>query len=72
MSIAEEKADSYLKFLRNEGHQDWVMAGNPWTDESIKSAYAAGYAAAERYRLILQAAIRNATPQPESAAHHDD
>ena len=71
MTIAEEKAAAYLK-AKLEDYAYWGLDGGPWTDESITNAYVAGYAAAERYRLILQAAIRNATPQIEADLCHDD
>ena len=64
MTIAEEKAETYLA-ARHAQCPELALTVDGWAENDIKDAYAAGYAAAERYRLILQAAIRNATPQPE-------
>ena len=70
MTIAEEKAEAYIEAtLDADGKRMFYALEANW---EIRHAFLAGYAAAERYRLILQAAIRNATPQPEAAPHHDD
>ena len=69
MTIAEEKAEAYIEATLDVDGKRRVYALE--TEWEIRYAYVAGYAAAERYRLILQAAIRNATPQPEAAPHHE-
>ena len=64
MTNAEERAEAYMA-VKLEDYAAWLMNDEQWTEDNIKEAYIAGYVAAERYRVILQAAIRNATPQPE-------
>ena len=57
MTIAEEKADAYLR----ENAVEEYNLGLKW---EVKTAYIAGYQDAERYRVMLMAAVRNATHQP--------
>lgn len=71
MSNIEEKAEAYLA-TKLEDYAAWLMNDEQWTEDNIKEAYAAGYAAAERYRMLLQAAIRNSTPTPLETPNHDD
>lgn len=63
MTNAEEKAEAYV--LANS--QGRYALDVEW---EVRSAYIAGYEAAERYRVMLMAAVRNATPQVPAA--HDD
>ena len=61
MTAAEEKAEAYLGAYIEEYPEPTLMEGG-WSDEAMKRAFAAGYQAAEKYRLLLQAAIRNTSP----------
>ena len=64
MTNAEERAESYMA-VKLEDYAAWLMNDEQWTEDNIKEAYIAGYEAAERYRVMLMAAIRNSVPQPE-------
>ena len=58
MTNAEERAESYI-LANSNGRYDLDME---W---EVRSGYIAGYEAAERYRVMLMAAIRNSVPQPQ-------
>ena len=61
MTTAEEKADAYLSAFLAEYPEFTLMEGG-WSDDALRTAYAAGYRAAEHYRALLLRAIRNARP----------